>query len=47
MFAGLPAGNRRATEYGGATIELVPPFMTGTEIGRLAEALGEALNHTS
>jgi beta-alanine--pyruvate transaminase len=33
--------------YGGATIQLAPPFIsTETEIDRLVEALGETLNHT-
>ena len=33
--------------YGGATIQLAPPFIsTESEIARLADALGETLNHT-
>jgi beta-alanine--pyruvate transaminase len=33
--------------YGGATIQLAPPFIsTAAEIDRLVEALGETLNHT-
>ena len=34
--------------YGGATIQLAPPFIsTESEIARLADALGETLNHTN